>query len=244
MKPSRLEKKIGYTFKDGNLLLRALTHSSYAYENRKNHPHNNEQLEFLGDSVVGLASAEFFFFARPDLAEGELSKLRSSVTSTLALARLAEKIHLDKAVLLGRGEERCGGRKKASILAGAFEALIGAVYLDGGLSAAKIILDKLFRISIKALREEHFKINNSKSALQELFQRDNLPPPVYRTISEKGPDHNKIFVVEVCHDGRPLAKAKGSSKKHAEQNAAQAAMKKILGKKMKILSSEAFIIKP
>jgi ribonuclease III len=213
MKATRLENKIGYTFKNRDLLIQALTHSSYAYENRDAQSRDNEQLEFLGDSVVGIAAAEFLFFARPDLDEGELSKIKGSVTSTVALARFSEIIRLDKAVLLGRGEERCGGRKKASILAGAFEALMGAVYLDGGRDAVKPILDALFKDSLKRLRTGHVEINNSKSALQEYFQKDNLPAPVYRTVTEKGPDHQKVFVVEVCHDGRPLAKAKGSSKK-------------------------------
>ena len=243
MKATRLEKKIGYTFKNRDLLIQSLTHSSHAYENRDIQSRDNEQLEFLGDSVVGIAAAEFLFFARPDLDEGELSKIKASVTSTVALARFSEIIRLDKAVLLGRGEERCGGRKKASILAGVFEALMGAVYLDGGRDAVKPILDQLFQDSLKRLRTGPVEINNSKSALQEHFQKDNLPPPVYRTLTEKGPDHQKVFVVEVCHDGRPLAKAKGSSKKCAEQNAAQAALKKIHGRKMKTLSPGAFLIK-
>lgn len=243
MKATRLEKKIRYAFKNRDLLIQALTHSSYAYENRDSLSRDNEQLEFLGDSVVGIAAAEFLFFARPDLDEGELSKIKASVTSTLALARFSEIIRLDTAVLLGRGEERCGGRRKASILAGTFEALMGAVYLDGGRDAVKPILDRLFQDSLKRLRTGHVEINNSKSALQEHFQKDNLPPPVYRTLTENGPDHQKVFVVEVCHDGRPLAKATGSSKKCAEQNAAQAALKKIHGRKIKALSPGAFLIK-
>ncbi len=237
-----IEKKIGYVFKDKALLQRALTHSSYAYEQSPENPANNELLEFLGDSVIGLISAEFFYGALPDRTEGELSKIKASATSTLGLSRFAERIRLDKAVLLGRGEEKSGGRRKRNILAGVFEALTAAVYLDGGLDAARTVLNPLFRLTLKTLKKKTVRINNCKSALQEMFQKADLPAPVYRLVSETGPAHDRTFVVEVLSEGKKLAQARGGSKKIAEQKAAEKALKRYLGRKMKVLSSEVFII--
>lgn len=242
MKPSALEKKIGYAFRDPELLRRALSHSSFAYENPGEGPGDNELLEFLGDAVVGLAAAAYYYEAYPERGEGELSKLKSSAASTIALAQQARRIKLDRALLLGRGEEKSGGRKKNSILAGSFEALAGAVFLDGGYEAARAMVHGLLSGSTRKPRDENFVINNYKSALQEHFQKSDLPAPVYRTLLEKGPDHEKTFVVEVGVPDRVLAKAKGGSRKSAEQKAAQKALRKILGRRMKILSEEAFII--
>jgi ribonuclease-3 len=241
-KPELIEKKIGHVFRDKELLRRALTHSSYANETSPENPLDNELLEFLGDSVVGLLAAEFFFHALPDRDEGELSKLRASSSSTLALSRLAERVRLDKAVLLGKGEEKSGGRRKENILAGAFEALIAAVYLDGGVEAARTVLEPLLRPALKSLKKDSFRINNCKSALQEILQKSDLPAPVYRLISEKGPAHERTFLVEVLVEGKCLARARGSSKKKAEQKAAEKALKTFLGKKMMALTPEAFLI--
>lgn len=241
-KPETVEKRIGYQFRDKALLRRALTHSSHAYEISPDNPQDNELLEFLGDSVIGLITAEFYYTSLPDRTEGELSKLKSSVSSTLALARLAERVRLDKAVLLGKGEEKSGGRRKKNILAGTFEALVAACYLDGGLEAARAVLEPLLRSSLKSFEKESIRINNCKSALQEMFQKAELAPPVYRLLSEKGPAHDRIFVVEVLLDGKPLARAQGSSKKGAELKAAEKALKRFLGRKMKALSPEAFLI--
>jgi len=242
MKLTKLENSLSLTFKDKGLLLKALTHSSHAYENQPGHIEDNELLEFLGDSVVGMIVAEFFYRAYPDLGEGELSKLKSSAASTLALSDLAKKIHLDKAILLGKGEEKSGGRKKRTILAGAFEALVGAVYLDAGFETARDFVIRLIAGSVKPIRSDSFEINNYKSALQEMCQREALPSPAYRTLMEKGPDHKKTFVVEVSIGRLSLAKATGSSKKNAEQHAAQKALKAVLGRHMKVLSEEAFIV--
>jgi ribonuclease-3 len=239
----RLEKAVGHVFKDRGLLEKALTHSSHAYEARPDSPEDNELLEYLGDSVIGLVAAEFTLTAFPGRKEGELSKLRASATSTLALASLARAIKLDKAVLLGRGEERSGGRKKNSILAGAFEALAGAVYLDGGFEAARRYLCRLLDLSLKPVRSDSLTINNSKSALQEICQKAGLAAPAYRLVSERGPAHDKTFVVEVRLEGKVLAKSKGASKKAAEQAAAEKALKGFFGRKMKKLSAEAFFIK-
>lgn len=242
MKPATLEKRIGYAFRAPGLLRRALTHSSFAYEKPGEAAGDNELLEFLGDAVVGLAAAAYYFEIYPERGEGELSKLKSSAASTLALAGLARRVGLDRALLLGRGEEKCGGRKKNSILAGSFEALIGAVFLDGGFEAAREVVRGLIAGAARKPRDGNFVINDFKSALQEHCQKSSLPAPVYRTLQEKGPDHEKTFVVEVGLPDRILAKAKGGSRKSAEQKAAQKALRKILGRRMKILSEEAFII--
>ena len=239
---ARLEKAVGHSFKDRLLLLRALTHSSHAYEKSPDAPESNEVLEFLGDSVIGLFTAEHVLAAYPGRNEGELSKLKASATSTLALAELARSIKLDKAVLLGHGEERSGGRKKPSILAGAFEALAGAVYLDGGPEAAKRFVGSLVAKALKPIRSESQTITNSKSALQEICQKAGLAAPDYRLVSEKGPAHCRTFLVEVLLGEKSLAKAKGGSKKSAEQAAAEKALRSLLGRKLKRISSEAFVI--
>ncbi len=241
-KPEQLEKSVGHVFKAGDLLTKALTHSSYAYEMQPDPSEDNEQLEFLGDAVIGLVTAEFFLAAFPERNEGELSKLKASATSTLALAQLARAIKLDKAILLGRGEEKSGGRKKISILAGAFEALAGALYLDGGFDAAKTFLCELLRSSLKPIKSESQTINNSKSALQEICQKAGLAAPAYRLVSEKGPPHDRTFVIEVRLGEKTLAKSKGSSKKAAEQAAAEKALKSFFGRKIKRISAEAFVI--
>ena len=242
-KSAKLERALEFEFRNKDLLHQALTHSSYAYEHPESGWSDNEVLEFLGDSVVGLAVADFFCAAYPQLAEGDLSKFKSTAASTLALSDLARKIRLDKHILLGRGEEKSGGRKKRTILAGAFEALMGAIYLDQGFQAAKDIIIRLLRSSFKKIKGPEVMINNYKSALQEHFQKENLSPPFYKLIMENGPDHRKNFVVEVCIGSRALAKAKGRSKKSAEQKAAQKALKSLLGKKMKAISEEAFLLK-
>jgi len=237
-----MEKAVGHVFKDRGLLTKALTHSSHANEALSDSLEDNEVLEFLGDSVIGLITAEFTLSAFPGRNEGELSKLKASATSTLALARLARTIKLDKAILLGKGEEKSGGRKKVSILAGAFEALAGAVYLDGGFEAARRFLCPLLGPSLKPVKSVSQTINNSKSALQEICQKAGLAAPAYRLVSEKGPAHDRTFVVEVRLGDKVLAKSKGPSKKSAEQAAAEKVLKGFFGRKIKKLSAEAFVI--
>ena len=238
----RLEKTVGHEFRDRGLLAKSLTHSSHAYELCPESPDDNEQLEFLGDSVIGLIAAEFFLLAFPERSEGELSKLKAAASSTLALAQLARTIKLDKLILLGRGEEKCGGRKKVSILAGAFEALTGALYLDGGFDAAKAFICVLLESSLKPIKSESLTINNAKSALQEICQKAGLSTPVYRLVSEKGPAHRRTFVIEVSLGEKVVAKSKGGSKKAAEQAAAEKALKSFFGRKIKRISPEAFVI--
>lgn len=243
MNTLQFEKKIGYKFKNKDLLLQALTHSSYAYENQQYVESDNETLEFLGDSVLGLIIADYLYSTYPDLSEGELSKLKSTAGNTISLSSFSKKIKLDKNIRLGKGEEKSGGRKKKTILAGAFEALVAAIYLDGGLKEARNFLFSLLKALFKKIKVHHFLINNYKSALQEHLQKENLPAPVYKTITTTGPDHKKLFTVEVLFENIPLAKAKGSTKKNAEQKAAQKALKNFLGKKMKVLTSDTFLLK-
>lgn len=242
-KLAKFEKKIRLEFKDKGLLAQALTHSSYAYEHQQKKVKNNEVLEFLGDSVVGLVLADFFISRYPNLTEGDLSKFKSVAASSDSLARFGQKIRLDQYLLLGKGEEKSGGRKKKTILAGAFEALIGALYLDQGYEAARNLILPLLKKSYSKIDSQKFVIDNYKSALQEYLQKENLAPPTYKTLTSLGPDHKKVFVVEVDIGRYPLAKAKGHSKKSAEQKAARKALLSLVGKKMKTLTEETFILK-
>jgi len=240
---SQIEKKIKYKFKQKDLLLQAITHSSYAYESQQAEAVDNEVLEFLGDSVLGLIIADYLYASHPKLSEGELSKLKSATASTSALAGFAKKIKLEKIIRLGKGEEKSGGRQKRTILAGAFEALVAAVYLDGGLEETKKFLTKFLRSYFKEIKVKKFLVDNYKSVLQEYLQKENLPTPVYKIVTEKGPDHRKSFVVEVLSENKSLAKAKGYSKKNAEQRAAQKALRSLLGKKIKSISSDTFLLR-
>lgn len=239
----QFEKRIRYRFKNKNILLQALTHSSYAYENQQDIESDNETMEFLGDSVLGLIIADYLYLTHSDLSEGELSKLKSTAANTNSLSDFGKKIKLDKTILLGKGEEKSGGRKKKTILAGGFEALVAAIYLDGGLENAKKFLIPQIKYLFKKIKAERYHVNNYKSALQEYLQKENLPAPVYKTVTSTGPDHKKSFIVEVMLEQKSLAQAKGSSKKNAEQKAAQKALKGILGKKIKVFTSDTFLIK-
>jgi ribonuclease-3 len=240
---SKVEKKIGYVFKSKSYLRQALTHSSFAYEKPGQGEGDNEVLEFLGDSVIGLAAADLLQAAHPELSEGELSKFKAMVTSTASLATFARKIKLDKALLLGRGEEKSGGRKKITILADVFEAVAGAIYRDAGFDQARAFVGPFMEAALKKVKSGACLINNYKSALQEILQKDNLPPPLYRTVTVTGLPHQRVFVVEVlCAEGRP-ARAKGKSIKDAEQKAAQKALQERLGRKIRSLPGEMFWLK-
>jgi len=241
LKLDRLEKKIGYTFINKDLLAQSLTHSSYAYEHQKEIK-DNEILEFLGDSVLGFILCDFLYKNFQGLSEGELSKLKSAAASTNTLSLFAKEIKLDKKMMLGRGEKKSGGRNKKTILAGVFEALVAALYLDGGINAAKGLLEKQFLNFFKKIDMDHFLINNYKSALQEHLQKENLPPPTYKTVRTKGPEHNKRFTIEVFSNKQRLGKATGLSKKEAEQKAAQKAIKTLLNRKFKSLTSDTFVL--
>ena len=240
---NRVEKKIGYSFQEKSILRQALTHSSYAYEYQQGDMENNEVLEFLGDSVLGFVIADFLCNKYAGLSEGDLSKLKSSVASTNALSDFSKKIRLDKYLLLGKGEEKSGGRNKKSILAGTFEALVAAVYKDGGIDAVSDMLNPMLTAFFKKANLEKFLINNYKSALQEYLQKENLPAPVYKPLRSYGPDHRKMFTVQVFSNKKILASAEGTSKKDAEQRAAQKALKALLGRKIKSFTTDVFLLK-
>ncbi len=243
LKLAQVEKKIGRVFHGQETLREALTHSSYSYEKKGQEGRDNEVLEFLGDSVIGLVAADFLQASSPAWTEGELSKFKALVTSTACLASFAEKIKLDKALLLGRGEEKGGGRKKKTLLAGVFEAVVGAIYRDGGFEAARAFVQPFLETALKKIKTQSCLINNYKSALQESLQKDDLPAPTYRTVAASGPQHQRTFLVEVCWaDGR-TARAKGNSIKDAEQKAAQKALKERLGRRMRSLPGEMFWLK-
>lgn len=241
--PLQLEKETKYIFNDRDLLWQAMVHSSFSYENQQYALADNEVLEFLGDSVLGLVVADYLYSTYPDLQEGDLSKLKSLATSTTALASFAQKVKLDKFILLGKGEEKSGGRKKQTILAAVFEAFVAAVYLDGGLEMARNFIHKQLKPFFKKINVRKFFINNYKSALQEHLQKRNLPAPLYKTSVIKGTGHDKYFIVEVISKGKALGKAEGKSKKEAEQKAAQKALKSLLGIKIKAFTSDTFLLK-
>jgi ribonuclease-3 len=218
-----LESRIQYKFRNSLLLAEALTHPSLAYESQRPH-FDNQRLEFLGDAVLQLSVTEALFKIFPDASEGQLTKLRSRVVSRKALARFATVIHLGEYLLLGKGEESTGGRKRHSTLADAFEALVGAVYMDTGLQSAKDLILRLFEAEIKGMVESPDEIN-PKGELQECLQSIHPIAPVYRIVNESGPDHRRVFQAEVTWQGRLLATGKGKSKKEAEARAASEALR-------------------
>jgi ribonuclease-3 len=221
-----LEERIGYRFKDLGLLEHALTHRSRAHEDASGGVIDNESLEFLGDAVLGLVVADALFRAYPDYNEGQKSKVKAAVVSTQSLARHAERIRLGDHLILGRGEEKTGGRFKQALLADAYEALIAAIYLDGGLEAAAAFLLRELHDAIDAGGTPH-ATRDFKSALQERLQALGKPLPEYRVSGEAGPDHRKTFMVEVVVGGQVLGAATGKAKKEAEQEAAREALEKV-----------------
>lgn len=217
-------EKIGYKFKDKEILNRALTHSSYANEHRKKKIQNNERLEFLGDSVLGLCVSDYIFMKYPNYPEGELTKLRATVVCEPSLAYIARKMCLGKYLLLGNGEEATGGRSRDSILADAFESLIGAIYVDGGMvPAKKFVLINLKDIIHNAVNGFEIFIDY-KTQLQEVLQKQTKSKIDYRILKEEGPDHNKIFYMEVRVGNKVIGSGYGRSKKEAEQSSARRAL--------------------
>jgi ribonuclease III len=219
-----LQVRISYRFKDRGLLEHALTHKSRAAEDLSGGVIDNESLEFLGDAVLGFVVADALFHRYPDYTEGQKSKIKASVVSTHSLARHAERLGLGEHLILGRGEEKTGGRFKSALLADAYEALIAAVYLDGGIEAASAFLRRELEDAIEAGQEPGFHGQDFKSALQERLQSLGRPLPEYRVVNEEGPDHRKVFHVDVVAAGETLASARGKAKKEAEQEAARLAL--------------------
>nr|WP_317360590.1 ribonuclease III [uncultured Blautia sp.] len=218
-----LEKKIGYKFENFDLLVNAMTHSSYANEHHISYTGNNERLEFLGDAVLEVTSSEFLFHKYPDLPEGKLTKKRASMVCEPTLALCAREIPLGDYLLLGKGEEATGGRKRDSIISDAMEALIGAIYLDGGFANAKEFIN---RFVLKDIENKQL-FYDSKTTLQEIVQGQFEEDVRYVLVKEEGPDHNKSFYVEAILGEKVLGQGCGHTKKAAEQQAAYCAIKKL-----------------
>lgn len=214
-----LEAKLGYTFRDRKLLENALTHSSYANENHSP-AGSNERLEFLGDSILGMVTADFLYREHPDLPEGELTRKRAALVREESLVEVADRLDLGAYLKLGRGEDHGGGRQRPSIRADAVEAVLAAVFLDGGLMEARKIIQRF----ILDREEEKAASRDYKTALQEQVQRESGQVLTYRLTGEAGPDHAKVFSVAVELNGKTVGQGQGRSKKEAEQLAAKAAM--------------------
>ena len=223
-----LEAALGYRFQNITLLENALTHSSYANERWHNSLLSNERLEFLGDSVLGMLVAEFLFHSFPNRPEGELTRMRADMVCETTLANAANGIGIGKHLLLGHGEERFGGRNRNSILADAMESVIAAAFLDGGIAAAKGIVERfvLTEVPVQKMHNADYK-----TALQELVQQKKNQVLSYVLVDESGPDHDKQFTVEVSLNGTVVGRGTGTSKKRAEQAAACAAMEQLYPEK-------------
>lgn len=218
------EQRIGYTFQRPDLLRRALTHKSFSHEAKDTEVRHNETFEFLGDSVLGFVIGDALFTHFPELDEGALSKMKAYLVSAPSLAAKARELGMGEVILLGIGEEKTGGRKKDSLLANLFEAVIAAIYLDGGVEAARQLIARSFAGDIRAIDQQDLLFHDYKTALQELAQGRGLQLPDYHVVDEVGPDHDKTFIVEV-KVGSLTARGEGSSKKEAQQQAARHAMR-------------------
>jgi ribonuclease III len=233
--PDRLETTLEHVFTDRNLLQQALTHRSFVAEHSAHGSEmlsgDNERLEYLGDAVVGMVTAESLFRLYPELPEGALTRLRGALVSRRHLAEVARELEMGKYLRLGRGEDRSGGRAKTALLANAMEAVIGALYLDAGLEAARRLIDaRVIAPSVASLREQLTAgtgVGDFKSALQELLQSRKQGQPEYRTTAETGPDHRKRFFIEVRASGEALAEGSGLTRKIAEQDAARRALERL-----------------
>ncbi|HEY7318293.1 MAG TPA: ribonuclease III [Candidatus Binatia bacterium] len=218
---TRLETELGYSFSDASLPACALTHVSYDREKGAKH---NEVLEFLGDAVLDLAISDLLMRSFPEKSEGDLSRMRAALVNSTVLSEKAVRLDLGSLLRLGKGEERSGGRDKPSILAGAFEALLGAVYRDGGYEVARRLVERYFAADVK---EKKLGQQDYKTRLQEISQKLFHAPPSYRLVSESGPDHDKCFVTEIVLGGQLLGKGEGKTKKQSEQEAAKQGLHKL-----------------
>ena len=215
-----LEQVLNYKFSSSDLLRKALTHSSHAHEHNLGPGGDNERLEFLGDAILGFLISDFLYQARPNLSEGQLSKLKGFLVSSANLVKYAEKIGLGDYLYLGKGEEKTGGRRKQALQVDAFEAVIAAIFLDGGLRPTRDFVRGFFRSQIEDVSETSRRISDFKSALQEDLHARGAGAVHYALISETGPDHQKLFTVAVVVSGETLAQGVGLTKKAAEQAAA------------------------
>lgn len=223
---SEFEKIIEYTFEKKESILLALTHSSYANENKHMNLSSNERIEFLGDSVLNIIISENIYLNYPELPEGEMTKVRASIVCETTLSKCAKKLKLGQLLFMGKGEELTGGRDRISILSDAYEALIGAIYLDGGYNKARDFvysqMNSIIRDSVKGNL-----LLDYKTELQEIVQKNNDNLISYEIVNEKGPDHNKIFLSHVKLGDNVVGRGEGKTKKEAEQNAAKAALNNI-----------------
>ena len=222
----KLEQGLGYTFNRKELLVNALTHSSYANERRDGRK-DNERLEFLGDSILGVVVADYLYHLFPDKPEGDLTRIRADLVCERNLALRAATVSLGSYLLLGHGEEQCGGRNRDSIVSDAMESVIAAAYLDGGFDAAKGIIDRLILTEVPTGRPGNF---DYKTMFQELVQREKDKIIHYEPAGESGPDHDKVFTVDVYINDRLVGTGSGRSKKKAEQAAAEQAVKALFPK--------------
>lgn len=225
---SALQKIVSYNFIDPKTLLEAITHKSFANENRELRLPDNERLEFLGDAVLHLLISHYLTENYPELPEGDLSKLRATIVSEPSLFKIARGINLGDFLLLGRGEEQTGGRKKSSILANALEAIIAAIYIDGGMEKARDFVMSYFVPEIKNAMEQRIS-HDYKTDLQEYCQGFNLSLPKYQVVKETGPDHQKTFEIEILINNKTYGSGVGRTKKEAEQRAAEEALKRLKG---------------
>jgi ribonuclease III len=223
----RLEEKLGYSFNDKQLLFRSLTHRSCASERPAPHNFDNEQFEFLGDSILGFVVSEALVLRNPLASEGQLSQWKSHLVSAAYLYRCALGIGLGDHLLLGKGEERNGGRERRTLLANAFEAVMAAMHLDGGIDAARRFIQRCVLIELHELDDGSIERLNHKSVLQERTQALGLPIPRYSTVATSGPEHAKVFTVEARVGERLTGRATGSSKKAASQAAAEMLISKL-----------------
>lgn len=222
-----LETKLGYQFQNPKLLDHALTHSSYANEHHLGSISSNERLEFLGDSVLGMIVADHLYRTFPDLPEGDLTRIRANLVCEGSLVLVAKEWDLGRYLKLGKGENACGGRSRPSILADAVEAVLAAVFLDGGLAHDRDIIQ---RFLLDRTEQVNRASRDHKTYLQELVQRKSGQVLSYELIGESGPDHNKTFQMQVLLNGQPIGQGTGHSKKEAEQAAANAAIERLEGK--------------
>ncbi len=222
---SGLEQKIGYCYKDKSLLRQAMTHTSFANEQKINKLDSYERIEFLGDAVLEMVSSEYFYFAKPETTEGNLTKMRASAVCEPSLAITARELELGKYLLLVNGEEATGGRERDSIIADAVEALIGSIYLDGGIEPAKQFILEFVLNDL-----EHKQLfYDAKSILMEMLQARKEQQFEYRLVGEEGPDHEKLFKTEAVLNGETIGYGEGPSKKISEQHAAYEALMHLRG---------------
>ena len=221
------QQRLGYTFRDRSLLDRALTHKSFSNENREAQSPNNERLEFLGDAVLGFVIGEMIYRSFPNLQEGALSKIKAHLVSATMLSTKGRTLEIGRYLRMGAGEARSGGAEKLSLLADAFEAVVAAIYLDGGLAAAEAFLRRTFGPDVSGIDIGDLSFQDYKTALQEAAQALGLPLPEYRIVDEYGPDHEKVFVIQVFWNGEAFAYGRGPSKREGQRKAAKEALKKL-----------------